>query len=69
MTWKDHISYICNKLAKSISMLNQVKWTLDSRALKLLYYTSVLPYISYCAIIYYVYVLPIFAKQKKLFAS
>ena len=74
MTWKDHISYISNKLAKSISILHQeVKWTLDSRALRLLYYTLVLPYISYCAIIcgntYYTNVLPILAKQKKLFAS
>ena len=69
MTWKDHISFISNKLAKSISILHRVKWTLDSRALRLLYYTLVLPYISYCAIIwgntYYINVLPIFARQKK----
>ena len=73
ITWKDHISYISNKLAKSISILHRVKWTLDSRALRLLYYTLLLPYISYCAIIwentYYTNVLPIFAKQKKLFTS
>ena len=73
MTWKDHISYICNKLAISISILHRVKWTLDSRALRLIYYTLVLPYISYCAIIwgntYYTNVLLIFAKLKKLFIS
>ena len=73
MIWKDHISYISNKLAKSISILHRVNLTLDSRALRLLYYTLVLPYISYCAIIlgntYYTNVLPIIAKQKKLFAS
>ena len=73
MTWKDHISYISNKLVKSISILHRVKWTLDSQALRLLYYTLVLPYISYCVIIlgntYHTNVLPIFAKQKKLFAS
>ena len=69
MTWNDHLSYISNKLAKSISILHRVKWTLDSRGLRLLYYTLVLPYISYCAIIwvntYYTNVLPIFTKQKK----
>ena len=69
MTWKDHISYIFNKLARSISILHRAKWTLDSRALRLLYYTLVLPYISYCAIIwgntYYTNVLPIFTKQEK----
>ena len=53
MTWKDHISYISKKLIKSISILHQeVEWTLDSRALMLLYYTLVLPYTSYCAIIW-----------------
>ena len=66
LTWKDHLSYINNKLAKSISILHRVKWTLDSRALS---YTLVLPYISYCAIIlgntYYTIVLPILIKRKK----
>ena len=65
----DHLSYISNKLAKSISILHRVKWTLDSQGLRLLYYTLVLPYISYCAIIwgntYYTDVLTIFTKQKK----
>ena len=50
MTWKDHISYISNKLAKSISILHRVKWTLDSGALRLLYYNLALQYISYCAL-------------------
>ena len=70
LTWKDHLSYISNKLAKCISILHRVKWTLDSRALRLLYYTLALPYISYCAIIfgntYYTNILPIFTKQKKI---
>ena len=69
LTWRDHISYISNKLAKSISILHPVKWTLNSQTLRLVYYTLVLPYISYCAIIfgntYYTNVLPIFTKQKK----
>ena len=37
MTWKDHISYISIKLAKSISILHRVKWTLNSQALRLYY--------------------------------
>ena len=61
--------YISNKLAKSISILHRVKLTLDSQALRLLYYTLVLPYIPHCTIIcgntYYTNVLPILAKQKK----
>ena len=28
LTWKDHISYISNKLAKSNSILHRVRWTL-----------------------------------------
>ena len=35
MTWKDHISYVSNILAKSISKLHRVKWTIYSRALRL----------------------------------
>ena len=69
MTWKVHISYISNKLAKSISILDRVKWTFNSQALRPLDYTLVLPYISYCAIIcgntYYTNVISIFTKQKK----
>ena len=42
MIWKDHISYISNKLAKSISMLHGVKWTLihelSANYIILLYY-------------------------------
>ena len=69
MTWKDHISYMSNKLGTNISILNRVNWKHDSRALRLLYYTLVLPCISYCAIISgntnYKNVLPIFDKQKR----
>ena len=69
MTWKDNISYISNKLAKSASVLHLVKWTLDSQALRQLYYTLVLPCICYCAIIwgntYNTNVLPTFLKPQK----
>ena len=73
MTWKDHITHIYDKFAKHISLLHRVIWTLDSRALRLLYYTLVLPCILCCAVIwgnsYYTNVLPIFLKQRKLFTS
>ena len=70
MTCKDHISYI---LAKSISILHRVKWTCDSRALRLLYYILVLPYFSQCAITwgntYYTNILPIFYKQRSMISN
>ena len=73
MTWIDDISYMSNKLAKSIVILHWVKWTLHSQALRKLYYTLVLPCICYCAIIagntYYTKVLPNFLQLIKLFAS
>ena len=58
------------KLGKCISILHQVKWTFDSRALGQLYYTLVLPYISYWAIMwgntYYINFLHVFVGQKRL---
>ena len=45
MTWEDKISYISIKLPKSVSMLQRVKWTIDSLALRLLFNTLALAFI------------------------
>ena len=68
ITWKDHISYICNKLAKSLSILHRILWTLYRQTFRQLYCALVLPYVSYCAMIwgntYYANILHISLKQK-----
>ena len=42
--WKDYITYICNKLSKSISILYKVSQTLYTNALRTLYCSLSPPY-------------------------
>ena len=47
LCWKKHITYICNKLSKSISILYKASQTLNTNALRTLYCSLFLPYVSY----------------------
>ncbi len=49
LTWRDHISAICSKVARNTGILAKVKHFLPSYILKILYQTLVLPHISYCS--------------------
>ena len=49
LMWKDHIAKVCEKLSKSCSVIYNVKNALDSNALRTLYSTLFLPYLTYCA--------------------
>ena len=46
LSWKDHISYISNKLSKSITILYHVSCIINTDALRNLYCTLILPYLS-----------------------
>ena len=48
LNWKAHIDMISVKLAKSCSIIYKVNDILNTDALKSLYFTLFLPYISYC---------------------
>ena len=48
LTWKEHISNLCNKLSKSIAIIHKVSNLLSSNALYTLYYSLFLPYLNYC---------------------
>ena len=48
LTWKNHIAYVKGKVAKSLFILNKVKYDLDVSILRMLYCTLVLPYFIYC---------------------
>jgi hypothetical protein len=48
LNWKDHISYITQKLAKSIGILAQARKVFDRKTLIQLYYSFIYPYLSYC---------------------
>ena len=52
LTWCDHISNICNKVARNAGILSKLKHYLPQRILKILYQTLVLPHITYCSIIW-----------------
>ena len=69
LSWMDHISYIRNKLSKSIAILYNVSSIINIDALRNLYCTLILPYLSYCAMVwgntYTTNLMPLYLKQKK----
>jgi hypothetical protein len=48
LNWKPHISYISQKLAKSIGILSIARKVFDRKTLIQLYYSFIYPYINYC---------------------
>ena len=46
--WKTHIDYVNNKVSKCIGILHKLKYYLPLVALRTLYNSLVLPYLSYC---------------------
>ena len=51
-TWKEQITAVHNKVAKSIGILNKVKVLLETPVLLTLYYTLIMPYLNYCSIVW-----------------
>ena len=52
LTWKFHIKELENKISKNIGIISRLKHILPSRLLHTLYCSLVLPYLSYCNIIW-----------------
>ena len=48
LTFKNHISYICNKLSKTIGILHKIKHFVPTNIMKKLYYSLAYPYFTYC---------------------
>lgn len=48
LNWKTHIRHIQGKVSKSISIINKAKYYIDYHALRLLYCSLILPYLTYC---------------------
>ena len=48
LNWKEHISYISGKLARSIGMIIKARHFLNKHGLIALYYSFLYPYLSYC---------------------
>lgn len=67
--WKPHVKYVKTKTARSIGVLAKARYFLNERALYTLYYSFVLPYLSYCLEVwgntYKTTVQPLFILQKR----
>lgn len=48
LKWDLHIDNICLKIAKSIGIINKLKYTLPTQALLTLYNTLIVPHFNYC---------------------
>ena len=48
LNWTEHITYVKNKISKSIGILYKTRKYLDKNTLRKLYYTFVYPYLIYC---------------------
>jgi hypothetical protein len=52
LSWRDHINFIAQKLSKNIGILYRVSHLLPEAAKLNLYYSLILPYLSYCNMIW-----------------
>ena len=65
-----HISYICNKVSKSIGILSKLKFCVPHSTVKSLYYSFVYSYLTYCNLIwgstYACHLRPLVVIQKRI---
>ena len=48
VSWKDHISFVCRKVARGIGVIIKARKVLRSESLKSVYYSIIYPYMIYC---------------------
>ena len=48
LRWNDHITYVKNKISKSLGILYKIRRYLDNTTLTNMYYSFVFPYLIYC---------------------
>ena len=52
LTWKNHITHICNKVSKSIAILRILRFSFPKHILIMVYMSLIYSYINYCNIIW-----------------
>ena len=52
LTWNDHLRYVTTSISKGVGIIRKLKLFLPQKTLFLLYNTMVLPYITYCNIVW-----------------
>ena len=69
LSWKDHISFVCRKVARGIGVLIKARTVLRSESLKCPYYSFIYPYMIYCNKVwgsaYITNIEPLFILQKR----
>ena len=69
LNWSDHITYIKNKISKSIGILTKIRRFLSKKTLRNLYFSFVYPYLTYCVEVWGnthdTYLNPLIKLQKK----
>jgi hypothetical protein len=69
LTWKHHIVYVTQKIAKTIGILNRARKSLNAVSLRQLYFSFLFPYLSYANIIWgnaaQCHLQPVFILQKR----
>ena len=48
INWHSHINHVKSKIYKSTAIICNVKHLFDSNILKTLYYSLIVPYLTYC---------------------
>ena len=69
LSWKNHMSFVCRKVARGIGVLIKARKVLRSESLKCLYYSLIYPYMIYCSQVwgsaYKTNIEPLFILQKR----
>ena len=52
LNWKDHVSFVAGKLSKSCGVLNKILNCLTTSAERLLYYSLIHSFLTYCINVY-----------------
>ena len=70
LTWKEHISSVCPKVAKSTAIINRIKHIVNKDSLSFLYTSLIEPHLTYCVEVwgnaYKSNLHPLYVKQKRV---
>ena len=70
LTWKEHISSVCQKVAKCTAIINLIKHIVNKDSLSFLYNSLIEPHLTYCVEVwgnaYKSNLHPLYVKQKRV---
>lgn len=52
LTWKEHLSFVCNKVTKSLGIIRKISALVHSSCFLTLYFSLVYPYLTSCNIVW-----------------